>query len=553
MALGTDDADSPRGVCLGDLLEELPDHLLEVATSPRGLDVPVTGPCIQDPLEHVAIADGEVVLAVGMAPGTADSLVLIREAAARDASAVVFRTDEEIPSVTIGVAKKAGVAVLTAPSSVTWSRMNGLIRILCLSDGFSRSEFDEYGVPEGDLFGLADTVATMAQGAVTIEDLQSRVIAYSNTGEPIDEQRRIAILGRRLPQRNIELLRSAGVFRDLWQTRDVVHVGDVGIDGEMRPRLAIGVFAGDEPLGSIWVAEGDTPLGEPARNALRRAARAASAHLIKSRHAGDMSRRQRSDVLRKLLDGQRPLESLTHSMGLDSRGQFSVIAIESEHDRDMNLAVRSERVLNLVGIYYQALGRKSAETVIGRTVYVLVPLSRRQEESEHELLAQLTRGALNNLNFGVTVAAGRPVIGLADVASSRQDADLVLRCLHTETERRSATLDDVAPQALFLQLADYAKAGRIAIPDGLRKLAEIDARKGGDNIRTLHAYLRHRGRYETAAAELGVHANTLRYRLPRIQEVLDTDLADPDSRLAIELVLRLGVVHSEVATAGGPA
>ncbi len=533
------------GVTLSYLLEEAPAYLFHLVANPRGADIPVSGPSIQDPREHVTIAEGELVLAVGTDPSTADALRIIRAAGARSATAIVFRTDEEIPRETVNVANTAGVALLSAPSSVTWSHIYGLIRIQCLADGSSRSEYDEYGIPTGDLFGLADTVATMAQGAVTIEDMQSRVIAYSNTGEPIDEQRRIAILGRRLPQRNIELLRAAGIFKLLWQTRDVVWVGDVGIDGRMSPRLAIGVFAGDEPLGSIWVAEGDTPLGEAAENVLRRAARPAAFHLLKSRYAGDLSRRQRSDVLRRLLDGQLPPESLNRTVGLDPSARHAVIAIELEPGQDVDLAVRSERVLNLVGVYCQAFGRKSAETVIGRTVYVLLPLSKKQPETESDALAQLTKGALKNLNFNVKVAAGGTVDSLTEVAESRRDADLVLRCLrHDPSGRTSGSLVDVAPQALFFKLADLLASERLPVPQGLSRLNALDEEKGVGYASTLHAYLQHFGNIDAAASQLQVHGNTLRYRLTRIKEALDSDLADPDTRLAIELLLRLGLIDN---------
>jgi hypothetical protein len=418
---------SRAGVTLAHLLDQIPAYLLRLVISPSGTEVLVSGPSIQDPLEHVAPAAGEIVLAVGTPPGSADALRTIRSAAQRGASAVLFRTDDDVPPGTIAAASEAGIALVSAAASVTWSHIHGLVRIVCLSDGLAHSEDDDFGIPTGDLFGLADSVATMAKGAVTIEDIQHRVIAYSNTGEPIDEQRRIAILGRRLPQRNIELLRAAGIFKGLWQTRDVVHVGDVGIDGSMSPRLAIGVFAGDEPLGSIWVAEGETPLGEAAKDALRRAARPAALHLLKSRYASDASRRQRSDVLRRMLDGQAPPESLTRSVGLDPAARHAVIAVELEPGHDVDLAVQSDRVLTLVGVYYQALGRKSAETVVGRTVYTLVPLSRRQAETESDALSQLRNGALKHLNFKVKVAVGTAVDNFDRVVDSRRDADLVQR------------------------------------------------------------------------------------------------------------------------------
>jgi DNA-binding PucR family transcriptional regulator len=55
---------------------------------------------------------------------------------------------------------------------------------------------------------------------------------------------------------------------------------------------------------------------------------------------------------------------------------------------------------------------------------------------------------------------------------------------------------------------------------------------------TLLAWLRHAGSVTGAAAELGVHPQTVRYRLSRLRELFGPALEDPDARFELELVLR---------------
>ncbi len=55
---------------------------------------------------------------------------------------------------------------------------------------------------------------------------------------------------------------------------------------------------------------------------------------------------------------------------------------------------------------------------------------------------------------------------------------------------------------------------------------------------TLLAWLRHQGNIPAAAAELHVHAQTVRYRLTRLRELLGPALEDPDARYELETVLR---------------
>ena len=52
------------------------------------------------------------------------------------------------------------------------------------------------------------------------------------------------------------------------------------------------------------------------------------------------------------------------------------------------------------------------------------------------------------------------------------------------------------------------------------------------------AYLRHRGQWEAAANELGVHRNTLHHRIRTSMRVMDADLNDPDVASTVWLTLR---------------
>jgi hypothetical protein len=55
---------------------------------------------------------------------------------------------------------------------------------------------------------------------------------------------------------------------------------------------------------------------------------------------------------------------------------------------------------------------------------------------------------------------------------------------------------------------------------------------------TLLAWLRQQGGQAAVAAELGVHPQTVRYRMGRLRELFGPDLDDPDKRFALELALR---------------
>jgi DNA-binding PucR family transcriptional regulator len=63
-------------------------------------------------------------------------------------------------------------------------------------------------------------------------------------------------------------------------------------------------------------------------------------------------------------------------------------------------------------------------------------------------------------------------------------------------------------------------------------------------VRTLLAYVSTRNSLARAAAALTLHPNAVNYRIRRIEQTLNLDLDDPDTRFAVELACRLRLVTS---------
>ncbi|MEV8124952.1 PucR family transcriptional regulator [Streptomyces sp. NPDC085944] len=78
-----------------------------------------------------------------------------------------------------------------------------------------------------------------------------------------------------------------------------------------------------------------------------------------------------------------------------------------------------------------------------------------------------------------------------------------------------------------------------AFADGLlRALHDHDATGRGDLVASLRAWLSRHGQWDAAAADLGVHRHTLRYRMRRVEEILGRSLDDPDVRMELWLALK---------------
>ncbi|SCE62090.1 purine catabolism regulatory protein, partial [Streptomyces sp. Termitarium-T10T-6] len=96
--------------------------------------------------------------------------------------------------------------------------------------------------------------------------------------------------------------------------------------------------------------------------------------------------------------------------------------------------------------------------------------------------------------------------------------------------------EELAAGSVLPLLADDAVR---AFADGmLRALHEHDAKGRGDLVASLRAWLSRHGQWDAAAADLGVHRHTLRYRMRRVEEILGRSLDDPDVRMELWLALK---------------
>ena len=110
------------------------------------------------------------------------------------------------------------------------------------------------------------------------------MLAFSGRQDEADPSRVETILGRQVPERYSRILTERGVFRELLRSDRPVFISPIpdGQDPFSMPRVAIAVRAGDEVLGSIWVAV-PGPLSEERTEALCEAAKLVALHLLRVR------------------------------------------------------------------------------------------------------------------------------------------------------------------------------------------------------------------------------------------------------------------------------
>ncbi|GAB2676367.1 helix-turn-helix domain-containing protein [Saccharopolyspora gloriosae] len=486
-------------VKLDRLINVLGGYGARLCTAPRGRDVELRGVALHDP----AGAE-EVLLAVGI-----DSIGAVL--AETPAAVVLLR---EVDEQELAVARERGVAVVRIDPDVSWGQLAAVVYGLVLE-----GRETEAGRGPTDLFALADALAASVGGPVTIEDQHAGVLAYSSRQESADRARLATILGRRVPADIRAELTARGVYAHLASSAEPLFAEPMP-EQEFHGRALIAVRAGRELLGSIWV-EVTEPLDEERSAALRAGARTASLHLLRARASADLERQIESDLVIGLLEGQADAPAVLSRLGLRGNG-FRVVAMQAEEAQDAAVLIAFERAT--AGFGWARPGRSA---LFANTVYTVLP--------DGEPGERWFRGLLRNMPADVRLRAG--VGGVAEPLAlplSRQEAD---ECLAVDGDREIVGYEQAWHEILLRRVRNAASSGRVPSRGPVWDLRRHDADNGTRYAATLREWLRCQGDPGAAANRLGVHANTVRYRMRKMAEVTRLDLDDPDERLALIIAL----------------
>ncbi|WP_020657524.1 PucR family transcriptional regulator [Amycolatopsis benzoatilytica] len=463
---------------------------------------------------YLAVGVGSVLEAVERAIAARASVVLVRGATAPG-------PDEN------GRAEEGRVAVLLVDPDVSWGQLAGVVYGLVLEGRETES-----GRGPTDLFALADSLADALGSAVTIEDQLSRVLAYSSRQEGADRVRLETILGRRVPDPVRELFERRGVFAHLAQSDEPLFVeadSALGLTG----RMVVAVRAGRETLGSIWV-ECEQPLPDARRTVLHDSSRTVGLHLLRSRASADLERQVESDLVIRLLEGTPDAAAVLSRLGLPP-GRFRVIALQAHiaDERHAALLLAFERATTGFG-----WSRPGRSTLFSNTVYTVLP-------GEDVATARAwIDGIRDALPAQATVAAGIGApASTAELPASRRESDECL-ALHDTRSKPGETVayDESWDDILILRLRAAAAAGRVPARGPIADLARHDTAHATEYVATLRAWLETQGDLTEAAERLGVHPNTIRYRLRKMAEVTPLRLDLPAKRLA--MIIELAVADS---------
>jgi DNA-binding PucR family transcriptional regulator len=253
--------------------------------------------------------------------------------------------------------------------------------------------------------------------------------------------------------------------------------------------------------------------------------------------------------VREVLDGRVPGGSFASQFRLPSRGPFAVMAFDAEPAEGEHRLPNPDRILSVISLYCEDVHPDAMCACVDDRFWTLLPTPRaRSRELTVALATKIVDRVERGLQVRLAAGIGGVVAGVADVPRSRRAAEQALEVGAQRPEAsRVVHIEDVHAHAVLLELLEIA-VDRPALAHGkVEALAAHDREHGTDYCETLRVYLDRWGDVTSAARRLGVHANTMRYRVRRLVEVSGIDLDDPDERFVTELQLRVAARTAERA------
>jgi purine catabolism regulator len=378
---------------------------------------------------------------------------------------------------------------------------------------------------DATLDDLARILCPLIGRSVTFEDPGGKVLAFCSIDDRTDVVRRETLAQQQTPPNMIRALESTGLDRRLRASEKPIRVPAMPEIG-LSARVACPIRLGAELVGAVWIIEGDEPLSELDHRAAEYAALVAAIRIAHQRelasleaslgHASVLS------LLESEVDGTPAAQERVRLLGFDPQQAYRVaIALLPE---GMPLGregfMRRDRIAQRVREALRGAGAEQLVAVVLARIPFLLP--------DGISLETIVRAVGDP---SVSFVAGRCHRGVDGARRSYREALSLMR------HRNRAAICEFDSVLVPRVLAGDAEARRTFIDD---LLSPLRARRGGRGlIEAVLAFARSGFRMNETARLLGIHGNTLRYRLARASELLGVRFDDPEVRFRLQLAGRL--------------
>ncbi|MET7495246.1 helix-turn-helix domain-containing protein [Streptomyces sp900116325] len=377
---------------------------------------------------------------------------------------------------------------------------------------------------KGDYQELVDEISALLGAPATLENRDFGLVAFgahdSDDDMAMDPVRTRSILTRRSTPAVRAWFEGFGIARATGPVR-IPAAPEAGV---FRGRICLPVRHRGVVLGYVWLLDADPgPTDGQLTAAMDVAARIGALLSDEARAGADLSR-EFGAVLTAGRGWQRDMAvaALREALGPDADGLHTVVCVTPWPDETPSArTVPSAAALSTVPSPAGAGTLSLAALIRLRSPDVLDPATAAADRLR--------------TNAGQTATAGvaLPRRGLPELAAAWHEASAAARAAAAESRFGPvADWSAIGPYRLLTALPPTADS----TPDpAVRTLLTPPHR---DLARTAEVFLDCAGQASRTAAELGIHRQTLYYRLSRVEQLTGLDLNDGEDRLLLHLALK---------------
>ncbi|MGZ3101586.1 PucR family transcriptional regulator [Streptomyces sp. H62] len=390
------------------------------------------------------------------------------------------------------------------------------------------------GGTSGDYQELVDEISELLGAPATLENRDFELIAfgaYDSEGDldpsALDPVRTRSILTRRSTAAVRAWFEGFGITR----ATGPVHIPPTPEAGVNRGRTCLPVRHRGVVLGYVWLLDTEPgPTSTQLAAAMAVTTRIGALLADEAQHGADLSRELRA-VLTAERDWQRDMAvaELRTALGDRAHPPHAVVCVAPWPSADPDDAPSVRTVPGataLCTVPWGVAGQSLALLVRLRSVDVPTPAT-----SAAGRLLERARGAGASGAAAAAAGVSAPRTGLAELGAAWREASAAARAARAEGR--------------FGPVAEWTSIGAFRLLTALPEHAAQDpavrvllAPAHGELARTAEVYLDCAGQAGRTAAELGIHRQTLYYRLSRVEQLTGLDLDDGEDRLLLHMALK---------------
>ncbi|MFH0521309.1 PucR family transcriptional regulator [Streptomyces sp. M41] len=403
---------------------------------------------------------------------------------------------------------------------------------------------------KGDYQELVDEISELLGVPATLENRDFELIAfgaYDSEGEldasALDPVRTRSILTRRSTSAVRRWFEGFGITR----ASGPVRIPPTPEAGVYRGRICLPVRHKSVVLGYVWLLDDDPgPTDQQLSAAMTVTQRIGALLADEAQHGADLSRELRAVLSAETgWQGDMAVAELRTALGARADGVHTVVCVAPWPSADPDDAPSVRTVPHATALCTLPWG------AAGQSLAVLVRL--RSSEVRTAALAAATR-LLKDGKDGPAELAPRPAApgraqppagGRAQVAAGVGEPRPGLAELGAVWQEAAAAARAALAEPRFGPVAEWSRIGPYRLlaslaPERLRDPsgAPLLSPAHHELARTAEVYLDCAGQAGRTAAELGIHRQTLYYRLSRVEQLTGLDLDDGEDRLLLHMVLK---------------